>query len=136
VTTETPTVLHFLETGLTLHVSRVESRVMRRGDILELTPQLLELNRPRTGGPSALELSEIEQRKRWGKVHFRQGEPPAELSEPVAGSFEEDDARVVALRAASAITDPDEQRAALARVREKYGVASQNRSRTLAEYRR
>lgn len=77
------------------------------------------------------ELSLDEQVERFGRVMFEIGEPDESFDALVPGSFEHDQARANALAQAAKIEDPDEQRVALAKVREKYGVPASGRSRTL-----
>jgi len=137
-TSEPGVTLHFLADGLTVHTGagyRSESQVMRRGQTLLVTPEVREANTDRLGQCS-LDLTEAEQLARWRVVYFRPGPFPDDEDPLTIGSFEHDQARANALKQAAEIADPDEQRIALARVREKYGVPSSGRSRTLMEYER
>lgn len=131
-TNETGVTYHFVATGLTVPLSRLDSRVMRRGQSLVVS---LEMRALATGRDNSCvwDLTEAQQLQRFGKVMFRVGPwPGGDALEP--GSFELDDARAAALREAAALPDPEQQRIAAAKVRERFGVASEATSKTLAHY--
>jgi len=131
--------IHFLRDGLTISVGTslhlADAMVMRRGQSLLVTPELRAANTDRLGR-CALDLTEDEQLQRFGVVHFRPVEFPADQDPLTPDSLEYDDRRAAALQDAGRISDPDEQRVALARIREAYGVPGSARSRTLKQYQR
>ena len=135
-TSEPGVTLHFVADGLTVHTGagyRSEAQVMRRGQTLLVTPEVREANTDRLGQCS-LDLTEAEQLARWRVVYFRPGEFPSSEERLTPGSPEWDQARAAALQAASLLPDPDEQRAAAAAARERFGLPSSARSRTTAVY--
>lgn len=127
--------VYFESTGLTLPLSRTDGQVMRRGQTLVVTPELRALATDRLGN-CVYDLTPDEQLKRYGKVMFRVGEPPADLKPYERGSFEEDDARAAALRAAALLPTAEAQRIAAARARAEFGSSSDASSRTILEYTR
>lgn len=128
----------FRNAGLTIHQGeghRAEATVMARGQQLVVTPEIRQANTGRDGR-CVFDLDAAAQEQRFGKVMFEIGELPAGFEVLEVDSFEFDQARANALAEAARINDPDEQRIALAKVRERYGVPSSGRSRTLMEYTR
>lgn len=130
-TDETGVSIWFENTGLTLPLSRVDGRVMRRGQTLVVTPELRALATDRLGN-CVYDLTPEQQEKRFGKVMFRVGQPPSDFN-PLEG-FALDDARAAALRAAALLPTAEEQRIASARIRAEYGSSSESSSKTLAHY--
>lgn len=125
--------IHFVRDGFTLHTGegfRSEARVMRRGETVTIDDALRRANSGRDG-VTALDRDEAEQLRTYGVVYFRPGPFPEDEDPLTPGSFEHDQARAAALAEAAQIADPDEQRIALAKVRERFGVPSEGRSRTL-----
>jgi hypothetical protein len=136
---ETGVTIFFVADGLTLSrggsIHSVNGFVARRGMTVLVDDALRQANTGRDG-TCVFDLDAAAQERRFGKIMFLPGEPPEDFDPLVPGSFEHDQARANALREAAEIADPDEQRIALARVRERYGVHSEGRSRTLMEYQR
>lgn len=129
-------VVHFTK-SYTLHESTTMGSTARNvsyGSEAVLTPEIIEANRDRNGDCQLLRLLDDPD----SGVH--RGPWPIDLAtgqslpriEP--GSPQWDEQRAAALRAASLLPDPDEQRIAAAKVRAQYGVESGACSRTLAEY--
>jgi hypothetical protein len=132
----------FRASGLTVHFGeghRAEARVMTKHSRLVVTPEVRQANTGRDG-KCVFDLVDdlAAQERRFGKVMFEIGEPPTAdpLDALEVDSFEWDQARANALKEAGEIADPDAQRIALAKVRERYGVPSSGRSKTLMEYTR
>ena len=122
--------------GLSVHVSEsmhATARTMRRGDVLLVTPEVRRANTDRLGR-CLFDLDEEQPFRRFGKVMFVPGEPPPDLDRLERDSPEWDAARSAAYLDAARISDPDEQRRAAARVRERFGSSSAARSRTLMAY--
>lgn len=138
-TNETGVMIHFVSDGLTLSrggsIHSANGFVARRGMTLLVTPEIRAANTDRLGN-CVFDLTREQQEQRFGRVMFEVGEPPADFDPLVPGSFEHDEARAAALRAAAALPDPEQQRIAAAKVRERYGVSSESSSRTLVEYTR
>jgi hypothetical protein len=129
--------VHFVADGLTVHTGagfRSEAQVMRRGQTLVVTPEVREANTGRDGR-CIFDLTEEQQRARFGgKIMFRSGAFPEDEERLTPGSPEWDHARSAALQAAALLPDPEDQRAAAARARGRFGVPSSARSRTVATY--
>lgn len=121
----------FENTGLTLPLSRTDGRVMERGQTLLVTSERRALATDRLGN-CVYDLSPEDQVKRYGKVMFRVGKPPADFN-PLEG-FALDDARAAALRAAAMLPTDEERRIAAAKVRAEFGSSSEASSRTLMAY--
>jgi hypothetical protein len=138
--TEPPFVVHFLA-SMAIPVTTAmhgNAFIASYGSELTVTPEIIEAALDRLGQPPAwLRLldDEAEQVRVWGEVRVRRGPWPEGVDRVQPGSPEWDDARVAALRAAALLPDEGQQRAAAARVREKYGVESSARSHTIATYR-
>ena len=134
--TEVGVTVHFVASGLTVHTSESLhsiARVMLRGDTLVITPEVRAANTDRFGR-CCLDLPAVEQARRFGMVHFLPGELPPSFERLEPGSPQWDAARQAAYLDAGRISDPDEQRRAAARVRERFGSSSAARSRTLVSY--
>lgn len=131
---ETGLSVWFRHAGLTVHGGEGysgEATVMARGQRLVVTPAIRAANTGRDGS-CVFDLDAAGQERRFGRVLWEVGEgPPDGFDHWEPGSFQHDQARANALKEAAEIADPDEQRIALAKVREKYGTASEGRSRTL-----
>jgi hypothetical protein len=137
-TSETGVSVWFKHAGLTIHQGEghtASATVMARGQRLVVTPGIRAANTGRDGR-CVFDLDAAAQERRFGKIMFEVGVPPSDFEVLEVGSFEHDQARANALAEAAQISDPDEQRIALAKVRERYGVASSGRSKTLMEYTR
>lgn len=111
------------------------SRNLQFGDELVLTAEVIEALRDRHGRVRLLELLDDEpaQVLAYGSVKVRRGpwDPSVERIQP--GSYAWDQARE--RERALALSLPEgEQRVALARVREKYGMPSSSTSTTIARY--
>jgi hypothetical protein len=131
-----PFLIHALG-AVTVHVSQSSTAgavTLAYGQELLVTEEVVEANRDRLGRVRLLELldDEAAQVAAWRSVRLRRG-PWPEMSRLQPGSFEYEDAFERARQAAHRIDDPDERRAALARVRSEY-VTSPT-SRTLCEFR-
>jgi hypothetical protein len=115
----------FFYSAMTVATGENASSVYPRGSTLTITPEIRELSKDRTGD-SWLDLSEAEQRERWGEVRFGHGEAP--------GSIEwwntpgDDASRHLALDMAMAqvalISDPVDRAKAADAARQKYGRRS------------
>ncbi len=125
--------------GITVHAVRAVTvhtstslgaiaRVLTYGDEMVLTDEIIEANRDRLGRCALLERLDDP------AGPLRRGPWPEGLDRMEPGSPAWDNARAAALQAAALLPEPDQQRAAAARVREKYGSTSGARSRTLAQY--
>jgi hypothetical protein len=121
---QTGVTFHFVEDGMTVHTStslhNPGSYVARRGTTLLVTDEVRAACTDRLGR-CLFDLTEDEQVRRFGRVMFRPGLPPEDFDAFTPESAEWDDARRAALADAWALHDEDEQRAALARVRERFG---------------
>lgn len=129
---------HCVASGLTITESEgmhARGRVLRYGDELLVTEGLRRANTDRLGNPPIFDLTEEEQRDRYGKVYLRLGEWPRDASRLEPGSQEWDDTREAARRAAWRLPDARERQAALAEITAKYGAPPVT-SRTLAQFRR
>jgi hypothetical protein len=109
------------------------SRVCYRGEVVTLSPELVEMTRDRHGN-SWLDLTEDQQVERWGDVRFKRGDHSAEVA------FVGDDDSTVryrrrenAVMVAQKIADPAERKAAFAEITATYG-ASPSSQRTLRSY--
>lgn len=127
------------DVGITVHAIRTVavhmgtslgsvSRVLSHGDEMILTQAIIEANRTRDGADALGALLDQPDGP------LRRGPWPKGVDRLEPGSPQWDDARAAALRAAAMLPDPDDQRAAAARVREKYGSDSFAKSRTVATY--
>lgn len=120
-------VVHCVVSGTTISTGGgwlAGGAVLARGASLVITSALLEANRDASGrywGPG-LALDEQAQLDAYGKVLFRDGPAPADMTaEP--GTSEWVEQREVSRRAAWAEPDPGRRAAALAEVERKYGPA-------------
>lgn len=129
--------VHFLG-AMTLHefTGTAGARNVSYGSEVVLTEEIIDANRDRYGHCALLDLLDDEpgQIKAWGMVKVRRGPWPSHVSRIEVGSPAHDDARRAALHAAALLPE-DEQRAAVAAVRQQYGSDPSARSVTLAEYR-
>ena len=104
-----------------------------RGEVVTLTPELIEMTVDRKGN-SWLDLTEENQREKWGEVRFRHGDHSAEVK-----FIGDDDSTVIFRRrenetlAARKIVDPAERAAALKRIHDLYGPVDSGQ-RTLRVY--
>ncbi len=132
---------HFLSSGLTYH-SKADgihrATVAKRGDEVDVTPDLIEANTDRNGvlAPWLGLLHDPEaQERRWDRVIVAPGPFPAHLLTTVPGELEHDEARRAAVREANALPDKASRKQALRQVEETYGP-SRPTSRTNAVYAR
>ena len=134
-TAEPPTMIHFLASGLTIQIRMGWGKVMRYGDQLPITPEVVEANKDRNGR-SWLELVDDEpaQVRRFGKVAFRRGPWPSDLPRYEPGSFEHAEAREIARAKAHELLDPKERAKALRAVEVQFGRGPTT-NRTIANYR-
>lgn len=132
---ETGVTVWFESDGLTVHSgdSPGYAQVMKRGSVLFVNQATREANTDRLGA-CVFDLTPEQQEQRFGRVFFRPGTPPPEFEVLVPGSFEHDQARANAYAALARIDDPDQQRIEAAKIREKFGVPSSARSKTLQTY--
>jgi len=116
--------IHFLVSGQTVIVGDglTSSVVFRRGDTLEITDHIIELNTDREG-KCALLLTADEQFEKWGSVRFAPGEFPATELHYEPNSFELRRAREAARQEAHRIADADKRMSALAGVEARFGPA-------------
>lgn len=101
--------------------------VLHYGDELLVTARHVEASRDANGRVTLWDLVD----RPGAPLHSGPWDPTVSRTEP--GSPRWDEERVAALRAAALISDPDEQRIAAAKVREKYGSAPEAKSRTLSQ---
>lgn len=137
--TEAPFVVHFLgsltvPTSNRMHASSFSATY---GSELTVDDAVRAAGVGRYGRPATwLQLvdDEEQQVRLWGEVRVRRGPWPEGVDRIQEGSPAWDDRRVAALRAAAMLPDADQQRIPAARVREKYGSATEARSHTIATY--
>src|SRR5690606_35283732 len=100
------------------------SVVLRRGDALTVTPEILEASRDQDGR-SWLDLLDDEpgQIARWGRVQVRRGPATDDLAVTERGTPEHREAREEARRAAWALGNSQERWQALRDVERIYGPA-------------
>lgn len=113
-----PKIITALVDGLTFG-----GAVRLRGEVIDLTPELVKQSRDRTGA-SFLTLSEAEQVRRWGRVMFRVGDHSAALKD------EAEEARIDRIQQTKFAADRDglvalkeawaEERAATARAKSRW----------------
>ncbi|HEY9309918.1 MAG TPA: hypothetical protein VIP82_19110 [Microbacterium sp.] len=123
-TTE-PRIIHIRASGVTLPAvsaagDAVAGRVMRRGEEVEITPDLYAATIDRTGA-SFLDQTPEEQVKRYGMVKWADGPCPPEIQ---VGDDDEGYRYKAGLRAredAKAVSNPTDRREALADVEAEYG---------------
>ena len=132
-------IYHATVSGLTLPgvpaapgaVLSATRRVLLQGEEFEVTPELYAETLDRAGN-SWLDLDESAQLARWGEVRFAPGPKPDALT------FGGDDSsyRIRAwqrdLAYAQAVSDPNERRAALAKVRAEFPEFGASHSHTLS----
>jgi hypothetical protein len=126
VTFGEPYLVHVVDQkhGINVHVPGRGTRVLSYGDELLIDQETVEANLDRNG--DCLLLCRVED----GEV-FAKGPWPEGKSKLIVGSLAWQDARENARRAAHAITDDDERRAALAKFRAEWDVLPT--SKTLME---
>ena len=135
MTTKEPQLVHFVASGLTVPVSRTWTEVMKYGDELTITDEIREASRDRNGVSWCDLLNdEPAQVRRYGKVFFRPGPFPADVSRVEPGSDEHRQAAWQARREASSIENPVDRRAALREVEREYGPDATRTSKTLSVY--
>jgi hypothetical protein len=127
-----PFTVHFFG-SLTIPIDQYHSRVMRWGDVLEVTVErhLLSLD---CAGHSVYDLLDDEPRQvaRWGRVMIARGSWPEGMPAYEPGSSEQAEARDAARKAASRIDSEPERNAALRKVRLDFGAPATS-SRTFKE---
>lgn len=101
--------------------------ISRRGETLQVTPELRALNVD-ANGKCFFDLTEEEQVGRWGSVKFAAGAAPAAINVWDNDPFLQDKMRSEAALVANALADPVERARALAEVRERFGVRSTQHS--------
>lgn len=129
-----PGTIHF-RSSMAIRFSEHESRVMVRGETVELTPEMIELSRDRNGATSfSLLDDEPAQVRRWGKVIFARGECPEAVQwwNSPDSTGDRKYARDLAFQEAELIRDPVAKYEAHKAIREKFGRISTN---TIESYR-
>lgn len=112
--------IHFVATGLTVTLARSDTRVMKYGDELTVTPELVRWTRNKYGR-SWLSYSEDDQLRIWGRVWFRPGPWPEGQLRVEPGTDEFQAARRHAREVAKGLVDPEERRRRLAEIDEQFG---------------
>ena len=125
---ETPDefLIHFLESGLTVRTNAgtYGSRVVRRGDELQVTAEVRALSADRLGvSPFDLVDDPDAQAALWGRAQFARGPWPEGEQKLERGGRDWIEARELARLAAHRLLDPAERAQALHHVEEVYGPA-------------
>lgn len=135
---ELPVLVHFRATfNIPLRPdSFATTKLVNYGDELEIDEQIAQALTDRNGRVQLLDLldDEGQQVRRFGRRVLGRGPWPADEPRYEPGSHQEDDARLRALAEADALPSEDERRIARAKVRERFGMPSSARSRTIATY--
>lgn len=117
-------VFHWLHGGMAYpqHLGSAAGVTSKRGQEVRVTEALLVANTNRLG-ECWLDLlhDPAGQEQRWGKIMFAPGPFPDGLLRTEPGSYEHEDAKADAYRAARALPERQKRDAALAEVEETYG---------------
>ena len=116
--------LHILAGGIL-----VFGNAYRRGDVIELTDEMIASTIDMNGNSWLDDISESAQTRRWGQPRFGIGPWPEDLHPWLPGTRDLADARELARKAAHQLLDPRERVAALREVERTYG--SPTTSKTL-----
>lgn len=130
-----PIQIHFLG-PVTVPTHPGVSMAFSFGQELTVTEAVAQAGRDRHGVNPLLSLLDDEpgQRRAWGEVRVRRGPWPEGVERIQPGTWEWEAARVAALQVAHSEPDEDVARIKAAQAREKYGVPSGAKSRTIAVY--
>lgn len=129
-----PGTIHF-RASMAIRFTEHESRMVVRGETIELTPEMIELSRDRHGVSHFRLLDdEQEQVRRWGKIYYRRGACPPEVQwwNSPDSTGDRKYARDLAFQEAELIRDPVAKYEAHKAIREKFGRISTN---TIESYR-
>lgn len=120
---------HALHDGLTIGTTLqlfggTPAILTRRASTYTMTQDMLEASKNRFGviGWPALVHDADAQRRRWGKVYLAPGPAPVEMESFLPGGREWSEARERAMLTAGQIADPYERRAAIERVKQRFGA--------------
>lgn len=120
---------HALADGLTIGTTLqlfggTPAILTRRASTYTMTQDMLEASKNKFGaiGWPALVFDADAQRRRWGKVYLAPGPAPAEMESFLPGGREANEARENAMQTAGQIADPYERRAAIERVKLRFGA--------------
>ncbi|MGO4487053.1 hypothetical protein [Microbacterium sp. 2RAF4] len=135
MTPKTDTVtIHALKTGLTVPRDTYGGIVLYQGQTVTLTAKQIEQTYDREGN-SWLDLSEEDQRARWGEVRFGHGPAPEGMGigddDAYGARYHRHQAEV---EYAKKISDPDERIGALRQIAKKYPEQRGTTQWTLREY--
>lgn len=118
-----PGLIHFRH-GMAIRFSEHESRMVVRGETLELTPEMIDVSRDRNGVSHFTLLDdEQEQVRRWGKIYYRRGACPPEVQwwNSPDSTADRKYARDVELQEANLIRDPVLKFERMKEIKEKFG---------------
>lgn len=120
---------HALADGLTIGTTTqlfggTPAIITRRASTYTMTADMLDASKNKLGaiGWPALVHDEQAQLRRWGKVYLAPGPAPAEMESFLPGGREANEARENAMLTAGQIADPHERRAAIERVKARFGA--------------
>lgn len=129
-----PGTIHF-RSSMAIRFSEHESRVVVRGETIELTPEMIDLGRDRHGVSHFHLLDDPQaQVRKWGKQVYARGECPADIAwwNSPDSSGDRVYARDLAMQEANLIRDPVAKYEAHKAIREKFGRIPTN---TIESYR-
>lgn len=120
---------HALHDGLTIGTTTqlfggTPAIITRRAQTYTVTPDMLEASKDRFGRMSwpVMVFDPEAQRRRWGKVYIAPGAAPEDMESWLPGGREANEARENAMLTAGQIADPYERRAAIERVKQRFGA--------------